>query len=108
MTRETGKTSTASSPDYGSAMPVDPLLTDSEGEALLNVGRGFLAKDRCSTARIPFVKIGRSVRYRRSDILAFIRASLRRSTSDQGGEDARIAGFQSEQFEGSSYGDAGR
>ncbi len=31
---------------------------------------------------IPFVRIGRSIRYRLSDVLAFERANLRTSTSD--------------------------
>ncbi len=61
---------------------IEPLLTDREAEALLHVHRGFLPKDRIGAARIPFVKIGRAVRYRPSDIRAFIDASVRRSTSD--------------------------
>ncbi len=61
---------------------IEPLLTDREAEALLAVHNGFLAKDRVGPARIPFVKIGRSVRYRPSDIRTFIAGSLRKSTSD--------------------------
>jgi len=61
-----------------------PLLTDSEVEAMLKVGKGFLAKDRLGKARIPHVKIGRSVRYRMADVHAFIEASVRKSTSDPG------------------------
>ena len=34
---------------------------------------------------VPFVKIGRAVRYRVADILAFEESNLRRSTSDKGG-----------------------
>jgi len=64
------------------------LLTESEAEARLRMARGFLAKDRCGKARIPFVKIGRSVRYRLSDLEAFIQASVRNSTSDTGTEEA--------------------
>ena len=63
---------------------VSPLLTDREVEALLNVGKGFLAKDRLGKARIPHIQIGRSVRYRTADVLAFIESSVRKSTSDAG------------------------
>ncbi len=62
--------------------PIERLLTDREAEALLNVHRGYLPKDRVGPARIPFVKIGRSVRYRPADIRAFIDGSVRKSTSD--------------------------
>jgi hypothetical protein len=60
------------------------LLTDREVEAMLNMGRGFLAKDRCGRALIPHVRIGRAVRYRLRDVEAFIEASVRKSTSDVG------------------------
>ena len=62
------------------ASETSPLLTDREAEALLKMSKGFLAKDRIGPARIPHVKIGRSVRYRLADVQAFIEASLRRST----------------------------
>lgn len=60
----------------------DPLMTDVQVEALLGVSRGWAAKDRVGKARIPFVKIGRSVRYRRADVFAFIERNVRKSTSD--------------------------
>ncbi len=62
------------------------LLTSEEVEQMLGVGSGWCAKDRISAARIPHVKIGKSCRYRRADVEAFIAASMRRSTSD-----ARVA-----------------
>ena len=62
----------------------DLLLKDSEVEIILNVHDGFLAKDRVGKARLPFVRIGRSVRYRKSDVVAFIAKNLRQSTSDVG------------------------
>jgi hypothetical protein len=65
-----------------------PLLTDREAETLLNVGRGFLAKDRIGRARIVHVKIGRAVRYRLADVQAFIESSVRKSTSDPGPQNA--------------------
>ncbi len=61
-----------------------PLLKEREVEAMLKVAKGFLAKDRIGKARIPHIKIGRSVRYRLADVLAFIEASIRKSTSDPG------------------------
>lgn len=63
---------------------MDRLLTTSDAEQALGVHAGFLNKDRIGKARIPFVKIGRSVRYRRSDVEAFIASSIRKSTSDNG------------------------
>jgi hypothetical protein len=63
---------------------LSPLLTDSELERALGVAKGWAAKDRVAKARIPYVKIGRSVRYRLSDVQAFIDASVRKSTSDRG------------------------
>lgn len=62
----------------------DELLIASQVEALLQVGEGWCAKDRLGQARIPFVKLGRSVRYRPRDVFAYINKSLRRSTSDPG------------------------
>ena len=64
---------------------MDRLLTTSDAEQALGVHAGFLNKDRICKARIPFVKIGRSVRYRRSDVETFIASNLRKSTSDIGG-----------------------
>jgi excisionase family DNA binding protein len=32
---------------------------------------------------IPFVKLGRLVRYRRADVLAYLQGHVRRSTSDE-------------------------
>jgi len=66
------------------APKIDRLLTTTEAEQILGVHAGFLNKDRIVSARIPFVKIGRSVRYRRFDVEAFITANVRKSTSDGG------------------------
>lgn len=59
------------------------LLKDHELEELLDVCRGWAAKDRCGKALIPHVKIGRAVRYRIGDALDFIEKSIRRSTQDR-------------------------
>ena len=60
------------------------LLRDGDVERMLGLGKGWCAKDRLGQARIPFIKIGRSVRYRPADVEAFIEASVRKSTSDCG------------------------
>ena len=60
----------------------DKLLTSEEVEHMLGLKRGWAAKDRIAAARIPHVKIGKCVRYRLSDVHAFINSSMRRSTSD--------------------------
>ena len=67
--------------EHSPARDGNRLLTDSELEHMLGVAKGWAAKDRCCTARIPHVKIGRSVRYRLADVQAFIEASVRQSTS---------------------------
>jgi hypothetical protein len=41
-----------------------------------------LRNARVSGGYIPYVKIGRNVRYRLSDVLAFEQGALKRSTSD--------------------------
>jgi predicted DNA-binding transcriptional regulator AlpA len=64
--------------------PIDPLLRDPEVEEILRVAHGWAAKDRVTKASIPFLKIGRSVRYRESDVRAYMDRCVRRSTSDAG------------------------
>jgi hypothetical protein len=56
---------------------IDRLITDDELEALLRVHAGWAAKDRCGKARIPWCKIGKSVRYRTSDVRAFIDQNMK-------------------------------
>lgn len=56
------------------------LLDDKAAAALLDIAPGTLAVWRC-TGRyaLPFLKIGRKVRYRRSAIEAWMRARTRES-----------------------------
>lgn len=62
------------------------LLTTREAAEYLGVSKAFLERDRWAGARIPFVKIGaRAVRYRTSDLEAYLDRQVRRSTSDTGG-----------------------
>lgn len=60
-----------------------PLLDDREVERITGRARSTLQKDRVTGAGIPFVRVGRLVRYRRADVAAYIAAlpSLR-STSE--------------------------
>lgn len=63
---------------------VPRLLRDDEVEQILGVHRGWAAKDRLSNARIPFLRVGRCIRYRESDIKTYLDSCVRRSTSDLG------------------------
>jgi excisionase family DNA binding protein len=61
------------------------LLTTPEAAKFLGVSKAFLERDRWAGARIQFVKVGsRAVRYRLSDLEAFITAQTRKSTTDTG------------------------
>lgn len=55
------------------ARPRDPLLSEAQAAEMLNVKPGTLSVWRC-TRRYPlrYVKVGRFVRYRQSDIEAFL------------------------------------
>lgn len=58
----------------------EPMLPTNEAAKMLGVSNHFMFKDRRRPQPlIPFVKIGSAVRYRLSDLQAFIEASTRRS-----------------------------
>ncbi|SFF15004.1 AlpA family transcriptional regulator [Nitrosomonas sp. Nm166] len=60
----------------------NPLLTTKQAAQILGVSIAFLERDRWAGARVPFVKIGsRAVRYRYSDLLAYIESCTYHSTS---------------------------
>lgn len=63
-------------------MAETPLLTTKEAAHYLCVSTAFLERDRWAGARIPFVKIGRNVRYQLAELDAYIAARIRRSTSE--------------------------
>jgi predicted DNA-binding transcriptional regulator AlpA len=64
---------------------IDPLLSDRDVERITGRARSTLQKDRVIGTGIPFVRIGRLVRYRQSDVRAFLDAlTAHRSTSEQG------------------------
>jgi excisionase family DNA binding protein len=53
----------------------DILLTPTQVAEQLSVSTGTLAVWRCNgTCQIPYIKIGRSVRYKAADIEAFLNA----------------------------------
>lgn len=59
------------------------LLSTTLAAKYLSVSKAFLERDRWAGARIPFIKIGsRAVRYRVSDLNAFIEQQVRHSTSE--------------------------
>lgn len=60
-----------------STTPVKPLLTPSAVAELLNVTVSTLAIWRCKgSSTLPFVKIGRCVRYRAQDVESYINSQL--------------------------------
>jgi hypothetical protein len=62
----------------------EAFLTETQLAARHQRSVKTLRNARVSGAYIPFVKIGRHVRYRLSDVLAFEEAALKHSTSEVG------------------------
>jgi len=60
----------------------EELLTTRQAAAFLKVSPKTLERMRVEGAGPAFVKVGRSVRYRRSDLLAFIDSNVFGSTSE--------------------------
>jgi hypothetical protein len=58
------------------------LMTESEAAQLRRQSVRTLQAERLRGGGCPFVKLGRSVRYRRSDVLRFIEARLVNSTTE--------------------------
>lgn len=59
------------------------LLTEDEAAALLKVQPATLATWRVRRRpNLPFVRVGRCVRYRQQDFIAFINRQVRQSTSE--------------------------
>jgi predicted DNA-binding transcriptional regulator AlpA len=62
---------------------IETLLSDRELSRLTGRSRSSLQKDRLTGSGIPFIRIGRLVRYRISDVQAWLAARpTLRSTSD--------------------------
>jgi hypothetical protein len=64
--------------------PCDDLLTEGEAAQLRRQSMRTLQAQRLRGDGCPFVKLGRSVRYRRSDVLRFIEANVKTSTTEAG------------------------
>ncbi len=61
------------------------LLTTTEAATYISMSKAFLERDRWAGARIPFIKMGsRAVRYRKSDLDAYIDKQVRISTCGNG------------------------
>jgi excisionase family DNA binding protein len=73
--------------DHEKRMPanadIERLLTAKEAADALRVSRSWLAKSRMKGDGIPYTKIGRSVRYRASDLTQWIKGQRRLSTSER-------------------------
>lgn len=71
---------------YATAIPNPDVLLD-ETAVAQRQGRSVktLRNQRVAGDGIPFLKLGRLVRYRLSDVVAWEATCLRSSTSDQGG-----------------------
>lgn len=63
------------------------LLTEKDVAQLLGYSPRTLQKWRAAGVGPRFVKANRSVRYRREDLLLWIKDRIRRSTSDPGGSE---------------------
>jgi excisionase family DNA binding protein len=62
---------------------LDRLLTDTDVAAIIGRAKSTLEKDRVAGRGIPFVRIGRQVRYRAADVDAYLaRLPTCRSTSE--------------------------
>jgi excisionase family DNA binding protein len=58
------------------------IFNTAQAANYLGVSKAFLERDRWAGARIPFIKVGsRAVRYRESDLNAYIEQQIRISTS---------------------------
>ena len=61
------------------------LFNTKQAAEYIGMSKAFLERDRWAGARIPFIKVGsRAVRYRASDLDAFLDKQVRHSTCDQG------------------------
>ncbi len=58
-----------------SAQQLETLLTPAQFAQKFSVSERFLQNDRVTKRRIPFIKIGKFVRYRESDGAAFVLAN---------------------------------
>ena len=64
--------------------PSDDLLTEGEAARLRRQSVRTLQAERLRGTGCTYVKLGRSVRYRHSDVMAYIEANLRKATEPTG------------------------
>jgi hypothetical protein len=65
---------------------VENLLSDRELSRVTRRSRSSLQKDRLKGGGVPFIRIGRLVRYRAADVEAWLaKLPIRRSTSESAG-----------------------
>jgi excisionase family DNA binding protein len=84
----------ARGPPSGDDEVLDPLLTVNEAAGLLRCSPHTLNKWRITGNGPRFVRVGSRVRYRRSDLAAFITTSTRISTSDAGNAARAMSGHE--------------
>ena len=64
---------------------LDPLLSDRDVEKITGRAQNTLQNDRVTGAGIPFIRLGRLVRDRQSDVTDYLAAlAILRSTSEPG------------------------
>jgi hypothetical protein len=91
----------ASSDEASREEPVmDELLTEQQAAARLHVSIKTLQSWRSRGGGPPYRKLGRCVRYAVTDLEAFLRDAVRRSTSDSGPPQQRSATIRTEHLLG--------
>ena len=63
-------------------MQFKTLLTEEQLAQKLNISKRTIQSDRQRGGGIPFIKIGRSVRYDENDVMRYLENRKRTSTSD--------------------------
>ena len=53
-------------------LPLTHLLDESEAAKYLGMSLAWMQQDRGGKRRVPYIKIGRAVRYRVADLIAFV------------------------------------
>jgi predicted DNA-binding transcriptional regulator AlpA len=64
---------------------MEKLLTQAEVASFIGMSESWLAWHRWYGDSIPFLKIGRSVRYRLSDVQAWVDQHQRQNSTQKGG-----------------------
>jgi hypothetical protein len=62
-------------------LPLAALAIQAQVAAFLNCSEAKLERDRWAGGGIPYLKTGRAVRYRKSEVLAFLEGKTRTSTT---------------------------